>query len=95
MAGSETDRDDEAAVLMLVGGTGLPLILGVLASTFDGVRLWLIDKGILLVPAESLWVLPGIDAGLDFLRIVFLVAAVALFVLAPVLAIRKRRAEQR
>lgn len=94
MAGSESDRDDEAIVWTFAFGTGLPIILGVLAAGFNGVRAWLIEKGILLVPSESLWVLPAIDAGLDLLRIVILVAALALFVVAPALAVHKRRSER-
>lgn len=94
MAGAEEQKDDEAAILMMVCGTGLPVIITLLGTMFDGVRTWLIAKGIVLAPEASVWVLPGINAGLDALRIVIVVAAVALLVVAPALLIRQRRTEK-
>lgn len=92
---SPDQRDDEATVLMMVFGTGLPVLLGVLAAVVDGVRTWLIENSILLVPERSVWVLPGVDAGLDGLRIVILAGAVGLLVVAPALVLRQRRAAER
>lgn len=92
--GGDQQREDEAALLMLMCGGGLPVVIAFLSAMFDGVRTWLIDKGILLEPEQSLWVLPGLDAGLDLFRIVLVVAFLGLVVLAPALLARTRRAER-
>lgn len=92
MAGEE-QKDDEAALLMMMCGGGLPILMALLARMFDGVRVWLIERHILLEPADSLWIIPGVEAGLDLLRIVAVLAFVGLVVVAPAMVVRSRRAQ--
>lgn len=95
MATSEEDKNDETTLLMMLCGGGLPVVVALLGTLFDRVRTFLLEKGIVVLPEQALWVLPGLDAGLDLLRIVIVAAAFLLLVVAPGLAIRKRRSEAR
>lgn len=92
MPSADEKTNDEMATTMLLVGL-IPLALAYIASLNRTVRGWLLEHHVLVEPATSIWVLPFLDAGLDLVRLILLVALVILLVIVPaMLATRRRRA---
>lgn len=83
--------DDDRVVLVHLAAFALPLVMGSLAWVFPAVRQWLVHHEVLLPAAQAIWVLPGLDAGLDLARLALVVVIVLLVVAAPIWARLRRR----
>lgn len=83
---------NDRVTLMYLAAYALPFVIGSLAWASPAARVWLLDHNVLVATDRAVWVLPGLDAGLDLARLVLLIAIVSLLVVVPAWSrIRRRR----
>lgn len=88
----DEDTDDLLIYLILIGGAiaGGP---SVLAFVGVDVGAWMVSRGVLLGPSEAMFVLPLVDAGPDWRRLVLVILVALTMVVLLLLHSARRRGQ--
>lgn len=70
--------DDDLLALMFVSPFLIPIAIGLVPGWAEKTGTWLRDHHILVDPVDAMWVLPGLDAGVDGRRLVLCAAITAI-----------------
>lgn len=86
---ADRDLDDDSTFLLILAAGILAFGWIPLVASFDPVRVWMLDHGVLVPAHEAMVVIPGWESGLDFARLALLALVVLFLLIIAVAGIRR------